>query len=184
MASWTARPSETMARAALPAWKCLVCRGFPSAFVDSVFLVGSAVRANVVESLRIGTGDRADDEDRGYCQHVGNLVPFETRMVTTAAVGDGNLRRMCDCPHWSTDRPALPRASLRPEALDQATADVDRSVVRVAPVGVPMPVVDDWSRFLQLEVGEGLRTGPATRWPADRGALGGVGRGRCVGARS
>lgn len=96
MASWTARPSETIARAARPGRRGVASGGFPSAFAGSVSLVRSAVCAKVVEGLRIGTGDRANCEDRGYRRHFGNLARFPSedrhRLRGYGAVGHSCLR--------------------------------------------------------------------------------------------
>lgn len=45
------------------------------------------------------------------------------------------------------------------EALDVPASDVNRADARVVPLGLLTAIVDDWSPFLGLRVGEGLQLG-------------------------
>src|SRR5690349_11559711 len=78
MASWTAWPSETTARAAFPGRRDPASAGLPSAVTGSGILVSSASRTTVagasVFELAIGRY-----LDRGYRRHAGNRAEFPPR---------------------------------------------------------------------------------------------------------
>jgi hypothetical protein len=75
-------------------------------------------------------------------------APSGSHLVTTLGVLSG--RTPVTIFRWEIDQW---------EALDMPAADVSRADARVAPLGLLTEIVDDWSRCLRLEVGEGLQLG-------------------------
>src|SRR3954466_1351652 len=126
MASWTSRPSETIARAALPARRGLASRGLPSASAGSVSLVRSAVCAKVVEGLRIGTGDR---EGRGYRRHVGNLARFPSedphRLVATGGLLHEDVQGETTPYSRQVESDVHPRYGGQPTTMGRRLPNVD-----------------------------------------------------------
>jgi hypothetical protein len=72
-------------------------------------------------------------------------APSDSHLVTTLGVLTG--RAPLTIFRWESGQW---------EALDRPAADVDRSEARVVPLGLLTAIVDDWSPFVTLRVGEGL----------------------------
>jgi hypothetical protein len=73
-------------------------------------------------------------------------APSGSHLVTTLSVLSG--RTPVTIFRWEVDQW---------EALDVPAGDVNRADARVAPLGLLTMIVDDWSQFLRLGVGEGLQ---------------------------
>ena len=84
-------------------------------------------------------------------------APSNSHLVTTLSVLSGGVRPQTIF-RWEADQW---------EALDQPPQQIDRSDVRVVPLGLLVSLVDDWGRFLHLDVGSGC-THVSGRWdPAE-----------------
>lgn len=92
---------------------------------------------------------RSEDRDPAWrwLDHAWDVeAPRDSHLVTTLGVLTGQTP--VTIFRWELDQW---------EALDRPAAEVEHSEARVAPLGLLKAMVDDWSPFLHLNVGEGLQ---------------------------
>lgn len=99
-----------------------------------------------VPDLAVSPAEGRDPAWRWLFQHWDVDVPDDSHLVTTLGVLTGS--RPNTVFRWEFDQW---------EALDRPAVEIDHAGARVAPIGVLAAIVDDWSVFLRLPVGEGLR---------------------------